>query len=53
MAVTPVIPFRVKGECLERLKRECARQSLDRSAIMTIALNEYFERLDGERGRTR
>jgi hypothetical protein len=49
MAISPAIHVRVSTKTLERLRAEEKEQNLNRSAIVTIALNDYFKKRDAER----
>jgi predicted transcriptional regulator len=49
----PAIHVRVHPDIRKRLGEEAEAQHLDMSAIVTVALNQYFAALDVERRRKR
>lgn len=53
MGERPAIHIRLHPDVRSRLKSEAELQHLDQTAITTIALTEYFKRLDVERKKSR
>lgn len=49
MAAKPAIHLRIHPDLRKRLDDEAQEQHLDKTAIVTVALNQYFAKLDEDK----